>query len=187
MLNSKARGMSTAGEMVNLMSVDAQRLMELMTYINSLWSSPLQIAGAIYFLYNTLGISVLAGVGVLILIIPVNMLFGSRWHSLQVTIISLFTVFYANFAMSFANCLWKSASSSCDRNKYSGINRFPVHAVNKEENSAINRVAITETASLEEVDRPSSYSAIFMMTSETSAITIFVRFYFTLCYLMLTL
>ena len=98
MLNSKARGKSTAGEMVNLMSVDAQRLMELMTYINSLWSSPLQIAGAIYFLYNTLGISVLAGVGVLILIIPVNMLFGSRWHSLQVTIISLFTVFYANFA-----------------------------------------------------------------------------------------
>lgn len=93
MLNSKARGKSTAGEMVNLMSVDAQRLMELMTYINSLWSSPLQIAGAIYFLYKTLGISVLAGVGVLILIIPVNMLFGSRWHSLQVTIISLFTVF----------------------------------------------------------------------------------------------
>jgi len=84
MLNSKARGKSTAGEMVNLMSVDAQRLMELMAYINSLWSSPLQIAGAIYFLYNTLGISVLAGVGVLILIIPVNMLFGSKWHSLQV-------------------------------------------------------------------------------------------------------
>ena len=72
-------------------------------------------------------------------------------------------------------------------NKYGGINCFPVHAVKKEKHSAINCVAITETASLEEVDRPSSYSAIFMMTSETSAITIFVRFYFTLCYLMLTL
>lgn len=82
-LSSKARGKSTAGEMVNLMSVDAQRIMELMTYINSLWSSPLQIAGALYFLYDTMGLSILAGVGVLVLIIPLNMVFGSRWHALQ--------------------------------------------------------------------------------------------------------
>ena len=85
MLSSKSRGKSTAGEMVNLMSVDAQRLMELMTYINSLWSSPLQIAGAMYFLYYTLGISILAGVGVLVLTIPINMVFGTRMGALQVT------------------------------------------------------------------------------------------------------
>lgn len=89
MLSSKSRGKSTAGEMVNLMSVDAQHLMELMTYINSLWSSPLQIAGAIYFLYYTLGISILAGVGVLVLTIPINMIFGVRMGALQVTL-SLF-------------------------------------------------------------------------------------------------
>ena len=85
MLNSKSKGKSTAGEMVNLMSVDAQRLMELMAYINSLWSSPLQIAGSLYFLYNTLGLSVLAGLGVMILIIPLNMLFGSKMGTLQVS------------------------------------------------------------------------------------------------------
>ena len=84
MLNSKAKGKTTAGELVNLMSVDAQRLMELTTYINSLWSSPLQIGIALYFLYNTLGISILAGLGVLVLIIPLNMLFGSRIGALQV-------------------------------------------------------------------------------------------------------
>ena len=67
------------------MSVDAQRLMELMAYINSLWSSPLQIAGSLYFLYNTLGLSVLAGLGVMILIIPLNMLFGSKMGTLQVS------------------------------------------------------------------------------------------------------
>lgn len=88
MLSSKSRGKSTAGEMVNLMSVDAQHLMELMTYINSLWSSPLQIAGAIYFLYYTLGISILAGVGVLVLTIPINMIFGVRMGALQVTLSS---------------------------------------------------------------------------------------------------
>lgn len=85
MLNSKAKGKTTAGELVNLMSVDAQRLMELMTYINSLWSSPLQIAGALYFLYSTLGISILAGLGVMVLIIPLNMFFGSRMGTLQVS------------------------------------------------------------------------------------------------------
>ena len=84
-MNSKAKGKTTAGELVNLMSVDAQRLMELMTYINSLWSSPLQIAGSLYFLYNTLGLSILAGLGVMILIIPLNMFFGSRMSTLQVS------------------------------------------------------------------------------------------------------
>ena len=84
-MNSKAKGKTTAGELVNLMSVDAQRLMELMTYINSLWSSPLQIAGSLYFLYNTLGLSILAGLGVMLLVIPVNMFFGSRMSTLQVS------------------------------------------------------------------------------------------------------
>jgi hypothetical protein len=37
------------------MSVDAQRLMDLTTYLNMLWSAPLQIALAIYFLYQILG------------------------------------------------------------------------------------------------------------------------------------
>ena len=38
------------------MSVDAQRFMDLTTYLNMLWSAPMQIGLAIYFLYNILGI-----------------------------------------------------------------------------------------------------------------------------------
>ena len=91
MLNSKSKGKSTAGELVNLMSVDAQQVMKHMTYVNSLWSSPLQIVGALYFLYSTLGISVLAGLGVMLLIIPLNLLFGSRIVSHQVTCNSFFS------------------------------------------------------------------------------------------------
>ena len=83
-LNSKSKGKTTAGELVNLMSVDAQRLMELTTYINSLWSSPLQIGVSLYFLYNTLGLPILAGLGVMVLIIPLNMFLGSRMGSYQV-------------------------------------------------------------------------------------------------------
>lgn len=83
-LNSKSKGKTTAGELVNLMSVDAQRLMELTTYINSLWSSPFQIGVSLYFLYNTLGLPILAGLGVMVLIIPLNMFLGSRMGSYQV-------------------------------------------------------------------------------------------------------
>ena len=63
--------------MVNLMSVDAQRLMTLMTYIQVLWSAPLQITVAVYFLYNTMGVSIFAGVAVMILLIPLSVL-GTR-------------------------------------------------------------------------------------------------------------
>ena len=54
-MSSSARKESTVGEIVNLMSVDAQRFMDLTTYINMLWSAPLQIGLAIYLLYQILG------------------------------------------------------------------------------------------------------------------------------------
>lgn len=60
-MSNSARKESTVGEIVNLMSVDAQRFMDLTTYINMLWSAPLQIGLALYFLWAILGPSVLAG------------------------------------------------------------------------------------------------------------------------------
>ncbi|XP_068732556.1 multidrug resistance-associated protein 1-like [Montipora capricornis] len=83
-LNNSARKESTAGEMVNLMAVDAQRLMDLTAYVNVLWSSPLTILIALYFLYDAMGPSVLAGVGVLVLLIPLNMVVSRIARKLQV-------------------------------------------------------------------------------------------------------
>ena len=37
------------------MSVDSQRLMDVMTYINIIWSGPLQITLALIFLWQELG------------------------------------------------------------------------------------------------------------------------------------
>lgn len=54
-LSNAARKDSTVGEIVNLMSVDAQRFMDLTTYLNMVWSAPLQISLALYFLWQTLG------------------------------------------------------------------------------------------------------------------------------------
>uniref|UniRef100_A0A8C7JQ85 Multidrug resistance-associated protein 1 n=1 Tax=Oncorhynchus kisutch TaxID=8019 RepID=A0A8C7JQ85_ONCKI len=42
-ISNAARRTSTVGEIVNLMSVDAQRFMDLITYINMIWSAPLQV------------------------------------------------------------------------------------------------------------------------------------------------
>lgn len=51
-IGSSARRTSTVGEIVNLMSVDAQRFMDLITYINMIWSAPLQVVLALYFLWQ---------------------------------------------------------------------------------------------------------------------------------------
>ena len=69
---------------MNLMSVDAQRLMDLLTYVNILWSGPLQIIVSLYFLYSTMGPSILAGVGVMLLLIPSNILVSRLSRKLQV-------------------------------------------------------------------------------------------------------
>lgn len=60
-LSNAVRKESTVGEIVNLMAVDAQRLMSLTLHINMLWSAPLQIGLAMYFLWDLLGPSVLPG------------------------------------------------------------------------------------------------------------------------------
>ncbi|XP_076819735.1 multidrug resistance-associated protein 1-like [Clavelina lepadiformis] len=83
-LSSAARKHSTVGEVVNLMSVDAQRFMDLMTYLNILWSGPFQIILAMYFLWQTMGPSTLAGLGVMVLLIPINAFIASRAHNFQV-------------------------------------------------------------------------------------------------------
>lgn len=59
---------------MNLMSIDAARVSDLVTYVDMLWSGPFQILIAIYFLSVTMGISILAGIGILVLLIPVNLL-----------------------------------------------------------------------------------------------------------------
>uniref|UniRef100_UPI0037E78B7D multidrug resistance-associated protein 1 n=1 Tax=Semicossyphus pulcher TaxID=241346 RepID=UPI0037E78B7D len=83
-ISSAARRTSTVGEMVNLMSVDAQRFMDLITYINMVWSAPLQVVLALYFLWQNLGPSVLAGVAVMVLMVPVNAVIAMKTKTYQV-------------------------------------------------------------------------------------------------------
>jgi ABC-type multidrug transport system fused ATPase/permease subunit len=58
------------GQVTNLMSVDVQRLQDVVTQLHAIWYSFLQIVLAMYFLWQQLGPSCLAGVGVILLSIP---------------------------------------------------------------------------------------------------------------------
>ncbi|KAK1333553.1 LOW QUALITY PROTEIN: hypothetical protein QTO34_005938 [Cnephaeus nilssonii] len=83
-LSNRARKLYTVGETVNLMSVDAQKLMDVTSFIHLLWSNVLQIVLSIYFLWIELGPSVLAGVGVMLLLIPVNGIIATKNKAIQV-------------------------------------------------------------------------------------------------------
>uniref|UniRef100_A0A5F8HF53 Multidrug resistance-associated protein 1 n=1 Tax=Monodelphis domestica TaxID=13616 RepID=A0A5F8HF53_MONDO len=83
-ITNSARKSSTVGEIVNLMSVDAQRFMDLATYINMIWSAPLQVILALYLLWLNLGPSVFAGVAVMILMVPLNAVMAMKTKTYQV-------------------------------------------------------------------------------------------------------
>ncbi|XP_060863100.1 multidrug resistance-associated protein 1-like isoform X2 [Metopolophium dirhodum] len=82
-LSTMARKSFTTGEIVNLMAVDAHRFIDLIPLLNFIWSAPLQIFLAVYFLWQLLGPSVLAGIFVMILLIPINGAVANKSMKLQ--------------------------------------------------------------------------------------------------------
>uniref|UniRef100_A0A4W6CQC3 ATP-binding cassette, sub-family C (CFTR/MRP), member 2 n=1 Tax=Lates calcarifer TaxID=8187 RepID=A0A4W6CQC3_LATCA len=85
-VSNDTRKESTVGETVNLMSADAQRFNEVTNFIHLLWSCPLQIILAIVFLWLELGPSVLAGLAVMVLMVPINGLLATKARNIQVKI-----------------------------------------------------------------------------------------------------
>ncbi|KAF9993545.1 hypothetical protein BGZ80_005031 [Entomortierella chlamydospora] len=71
-LSNSARQDFTVGEIVNHMSIDAQRLQDLVSYLHVVWSGLFQITIALYLLYDTMSWAIFAGVAIMILAIPLN-------------------------------------------------------------------------------------------------------------------
>ncbi|KAF9100932.1 hypothetical protein BGX27_000181 [Mortierella sp. AM989] len=71
-LSNSARQTFTVGEIVNHMSIDAQRVQDLVTYLHVVWSGLFQIGIAMYLLYDTMSWAIFAGVTIMILMIPLN-------------------------------------------------------------------------------------------------------------------
>ena len=73
-LTGKAYETRTVGEIVNLMSIDAHKFIETLSYLHLIWSGPLQIIVALVLLYWTMGIAIIAGLGILLLLLPFTLL-----------------------------------------------------------------------------------------------------------------
>ena len=71
-LSLGAKQGDTVGQMVNLMAVDARRLNDLLPYLHNIWSSPLQIVISMFMLWQQIGPAVLAGLTVMLVVMPLN-------------------------------------------------------------------------------------------------------------------
>lgn len=71
-LSNETRTESNTGDIVNLMSVDVQRLQDLVQNLQIIWLGPFQIVLCLVSLHNLLGYSMWAGVVIMIIMIPLN-------------------------------------------------------------------------------------------------------------------
>nr|KAG5688930.1 hypothetical protein BaRGS_014915 [Batillaria attramentaria] len=77
-MNNVTRNRVTAGEIVNMMSVDAQQIMEQMDLVFFGITTPIQVIVAALLLYQVIGWAVLVGVAVLVLQVPINGLIARK-------------------------------------------------------------------------------------------------------------
>ncbi|KAJ0426972.1 P-loop containing nucleoside triphosphate hydrolase protein [Aspergillus carlsbadensis] len=82
-LSSEGRAAKTTGDIVNHMAVDQQRLSDLTQFGTQLWSAPFQITLCMVSLYQLVGVSMFAGIAVMILMIPLNGVIARVMKKLQ--------------------------------------------------------------------------------------------------------
>ncbi|KAI5097098.1 multidrug resistance-associated protein 1-like isoform X2, partial [Silurus meridionalis] len=82
-ISSAARRTCTVGEIVNLVSTDTQKLMDFVVYFNAVWLAPIEIGLCLFFLWQRLGPSALAGITTVIFIFPLNGVIAKMRSKLQ--------------------------------------------------------------------------------------------------------
>jgi ATP-binding cassette subfamily C (CFTR/MRP) protein 1 len=82
-LSNEGRAAKSTGDIVNYMAVDQQRLSDLTQYGQQLWSAPFQIILCMASLYQLVGLSMLAGVAAMIIMIPLNGVIAKLMKTLQ--------------------------------------------------------------------------------------------------------
>uniref|UniRef100_A0A672S338 ATP-binding cassette, sub-family C (CFTR/MRP), member 4 n=1 Tax=Sinocyclocheilus grahami TaxID=75366 RepID=A0A672S338_SINGR len=75
-LSATAMGQTTTGQIVNLLSNDVNKFDEVTIFLHYLWVGPLQAAAVIGLLWQEIGASCLAGMAVLIFLMPLQTMFG---------------------------------------------------------------------------------------------------------------
>ncbi|EKG15806.1 Putative ABC transporter protein [Macrophomina phaseolina MS6] len=79
----------SSGAIINLMAVDSFKVAEISAYLHFLWANtPVQVAVSVVLLYRILGLSSVAGIGMMIFLLPVNMLISKRFAAIQKQILA---------------------------------------------------------------------------------------------------
>uniref|UniRef100_A0A8B9XYP7 Uncharacterized protein n=1 Tax=Bos mutus grunniens TaxID=30521 RepID=A0A8B9XYP7_BOSMU len=82
-LSSSAMGKTTTGQIVNLLSNDVNRFDQVTMFLHYLWVGPLQAVAVTALLWMEIGISCLAGMAVLIILLLLQSCFGKLFSSLR--------------------------------------------------------------------------------------------------------
>lgn len=79
----------SSGAIINLMAVDSFKVAEISAYLHFLWANtPVQVAVSVVLLYRILGLSSVAGIGMMIFLLPINMLISKRFAAIQKQILA---------------------------------------------------------------------------------------------------
>ncbi|KAI0529340.1 hypothetical protein KFK09_001887 [Dendrobium nobile] len=82
-LSSNSRQGRTTGEIINIMSVDADRVSIFCWYLHDLWMVPVQVALALFILYARLGIASLAALAATFVVMFANVPLGKMQEKYQ--------------------------------------------------------------------------------------------------------
>ncbi|PNT65236.1 hypothetical protein BRADI_4g39174v3 [Brachypodium distachyon] len=75
-LSSKSRQSSSSGEMINIVSIDAECVSDFSSSMHEIWLLPVQVSLALYILYSALGMAAFAALAATILVMLANIPLG---------------------------------------------------------------------------------------------------------------
>ncbi|XP_024903970.1 multidrug resistance-associated protein 4 isoform X4 [Pteropus alecto] len=82
-LSNMAMSKTTTGQIVNLLSNDVNKFDQVTIFLHFLWAGPLQAIAVTALLWMEIGISCLAGLAVLIILLPLQSCIGKLFSSLR--------------------------------------------------------------------------------------------------------
>ena len=85
----KSEGQVSSGTIINLMAVDSFKVADIAAYLHFLWAAtPVQVVVAVVLLYQVMGYSSIVGIGMMILLLPVNMYIAKQFSKIQKQILA---------------------------------------------------------------------------------------------------
>lgn len=149
---------------IRVFSVDCQRFVDLLPFLNFLWTAPVQIGLALWLLWTELGVAVLSGLLLLVACIPVNALAMKQVERLQ------------GKQMTLKDRRLKALSEMLSTMKllklyaWEEVVRAPIEQLRTQELQCIRRAGYLTT-----LTKVLSYTAPFMVTCLTFALYVFLN------------